>query len=137
MSSEGEKEYSEEIKKLILESAGTPENFDLILKKEQKDCFLIKLYVDLSGKNGFIFFIISENTKKVLSMYSIVGVSPSLRRINPFESFSGLIEDLDKTIKSGGIEESLSERIGRAIFRHCNEIRLAHIVPQIQSKQTK
>lgn len=137
MNSEGEKEYSEEIKKLVQDSAGTQENFELILKKELKDCFLIKLYVDLSGKNGFLFFIISENTKKLLSMYSIVGVSPSLRRINPFESFPGLIEDLDKTIKSGGIEETLSERIGRSVFRNCTDTRLEYLIPQIQSKQTK
>ena len=137
MTTEDNGNLSDQLYNYVLESAGDPDNARAIIRREVKDSFLVKLYVDLAGKNGFLFFIIAENTNKVLTMYSIVGTSSALRKINPFENFEGLIIDLEKAIRAGGIEDSLSERVGRSVFRNLPDAKVFHLVNQFKEKQYK
>ena len=127
----------EEYVKLTWESVETPQEASLVISREKKDVYLIKLYIDMSGKNGFIYFIMAEGTRKIITMYSIFGTSGILRKINPFESFDGMILDLEKAIRGGGIEDTLSERIGRAIFRSLPHEKVIEVISQIEQKQTK
>jgi hypothetical protein len=127
----------EEYVKLTWESVETPEEASLVISREKKDVYLIKLYIDMSGKNGFIYFIMAEGTRKIITMYSIFGTSGILRKINPFENFDGMILDLEKAIRGGGIEDTLSERIGRAIFRSLPHEKIIEVISQIELKQTK
>jgi hypothetical protein len=127
----------EEYVKLTWESVETPEEATLVINREKKDVYLIKLYIDMSGKNGFVYFIMSEGTRKIITMYSIFGTSGILRKINPFESFDGMILDLEKAIRGGSIEDTLSERIGRSIFRSLPHEKVIEFISQIEIKQTK
>jgi hypothetical protein len=129
--------YSKDTYDLALDSVGTHEKAISVIKKEFFDANLIKFYVDLSGKNGFVFFLLSDTTHKVLKMYSVAGSSSALRKINPFENFETLVLDIEKAIRAGGIEDSLSERIGRAVYRALPSERVFELLPEIQAKQSR
>ena len=129
--------YSKDTYDLAFDSVGTHEKAISVIKKEFFDANLIKFYVDLSGKNGFVFFLISDTTHKILKMYSVAGSSSALRKINPFENFETLVLDIEKAIRAGGIEDSLSERIGRAVYRALPSERVFELLPEIQAKQSR
>ena len=96
MNSEENLTYSKDTYDLALDSTGTHEQALSVIKKELQDAHLIKVYIDLAGKNGFLFFLISDTSHKVLKMFSVMGSSSALRKINPFETFEHFILDIEK-----------------------------------------
>ncbi|MBE7410505.1 MAG: hypothetical protein L6Q54_09825 [Leptospiraceae bacterium] len=118
------KEHTE-LMSIALESVKTEDKARELIQGKFQDAYILKLRVDIENRSGAMVAIISKFTSDILVMYSIFGNSPNLRKIRTFEDYSQFSHDLVSVMKSGGVDQGLSENVGRAVYQKLTKATIA------------
>jgi hypothetical protein len=102
---------------LALESVHSEDQARELINGRIQDGCLLKVKVDIDNRTGVVMALISSYKKRVLVLYSLIGNSPILRKIRTFEDYTQLSMDFVEVVNAGGLDTSLSEIVGHAIFR--------------------
>jgi hypothetical protein len=124
-----------ELQKLAALASRSQDEANLILKGEIIDSWLLKILINIENKTGAMMVLVSELSLKVVSIYSIFGTSPGIRKIRTFEKFQQFATDMGNAIKEGGMEAAVSERIGRTLYRTLLPEDLQSVLPDFDLGQ--
>ncbi|HMV41748.1 MAG TPA: hypothetical protein PK079_07010 [Leptospiraceae bacterium] len=129
-----ENESQNELITMALESVSSDENVNLVLEGKLMDALIVKASVFVETRSGILLFLFSIEKGELIEIYSIFGNSPLINRIRTFENYSQFLIDLIETVKGGGIEKALSDRIGRALYKGINPTNLLSLFPKMGKK---
>lgn len=119
---------------LTKEAVFTDEQAKEVLQGKITDGYLIKIKVDLDSMNGMILLLVSSIKKHIMEVYAVVGSSPIFRRIRTFADHVQISTDLADIGKTAGYDPSISENIGRAVYRVFTKEKLEDFLPLWQKK---
>ncbi|HMV78940.1 MAG TPA: hypothetical protein PK453_25300 [Leptospiraceae bacterium] len=106
-----------------------------VIENKIQDAYAIKVLVELENKNGILIAVFSSVNMKMLSMHSAAGFSSHLKKVwtfNPWKEFAG---DFVTALKAGGIENGLSDRVGRSVYRALTVQNVSALVPNLDLGQ--
>lgn len=110
-----------EMMNLAYDSVITEDQAKELLNGRLEDAFLIKAKVDVENRTGVLLILISNIQKKIIEVYSLFGNSPHFRKIRTFEDHQQISRSLVEIHNSGGIDTSLSELNGYAVYDAFNK----------------
>ncbi|MDF3819782.1 hypothetical protein P3G55_07730 [Leptospira sp. 96542] len=119
---------------LTREAVFTDEQAKEVLQGKITDGYLIKIKIDLDSMNGMILILVSSIRKHIMEVYAVVGTSPIFRRIRTFADHLQISTDLADVGKTNGYDVSISENLGRAVYRIFTKEKLEEFLPLWQKK---
>ncbi|MCZ8342523.1 MAG: hypothetical protein O9301_05795 [Leptospira sp.] len=119
---------------LTKEAVFTDEQAKEVLQGKITDGYLIKIKIDLDSMNGMILLLVSSIKKHIMEVYAVVGNSPIFRRVRTFADHVQISTDLADIGKTAGYDPSISENIGRAVYRVFTKEKLEDFLPLWQKK---
>lgn len=119
---------------LALDSVLTEEQARELINGRIQDAYLIKAKVDVENRSGALLVLVSAYRKKILELYSMFGNSPILRKIRTFEDYQQYSLDFVEVQNNGGLDPSLSEMIGHAIYLALDAGTIASFLPAWEKK---
>ncbi|MCZ8237814.1 MAG: hypothetical protein O9346_09775 [Leptospiraceae bacterium] len=102
---------------IALESVNNEDQAKELINGRIQDAFLLKIKVDVENRAGMLMVLISMYKKRILEVYSLIGNSPLLRKIHTFEDYQQLSRDFVAVANAGGVDNSVSDMVGRAVYK--------------------
>lgn len=106
-----------ELINLAMESVLSEDQARELIQGKIQDAFLLKLSIDVENRSGLLMVLISSYRNEILLLYSVFGDSPELKKIKTFEESGQFAHDFIEVTKSSGVDKSLSESVGRIVYR--------------------
>lgn len=119
---------------LALESVHSEDQARELINGRIQDAFLVKCKVDVENRSGAMLILVSSYRKKILALYSLFGNSPILRKIRTFEDYQQYSLDFIEVQNAGGLDGSLSEMIGHAVYEALDEGAIDFFLPFWEKK---
>lgn len=123
-----------ELMNLALESCLTEEQGRDLLNSKITDAYLLKLRVDLENRTGVLMVLVSKFKKTILQVFSVFGSSPQMRKVRLFGDYGQLSVDFVELYKEKGLDSSLTENVGKAVYRIFSPEIIPGLLPQWDKK---
>ena len=105
---------------------------ELILGKIE-DAYLFKINVDIENRTGCATVLMSAFKNDIIEIFSVFGENPRLKKIRTFEDIFQFTHDMAEACKEGGINQSLSDSVGRAIYKKMDRSFILSVKPMLES----
>lgn len=102
---------------LTLDAVFTEEQAKEVVQGKITDAYLVKMKLDIDNNSGMLLILASSIKKSILEIYSVVGNATIYRRLRPFADYAQVSQDLADIGKAKARDKSLSDNIGRTLYR--------------------
>ena len=106
-----------ELINIAMESVLNEDQARELIQGKIEDAYLFKINVDIENRTGCATVLLSSYKNEIIEIYSVFGDNPRLKKIRTFEDIFQFSHDMAEACKEGGINQSLSDSVGRSIYR--------------------
>ncbi len=119
---------------LTMDAVFTDEQAKEVLQGKITDSYLVKIKLEIDNKTGIILILTSSIRKHIMEIYCVIGNSPIFRRIRAFADYAQISTDLADIGKSEGMDRTISDTVGRIVYKAFTKEKLDEFLPMWEKK---